>query len=282
MECVKTVREFALKNENDLKRFYIHKTHITDPDMVRDTIQEFYVKLIQSRSLETYDPSKGSFKTYIMNLFSWLFPVLANRNLRMKYTFVSQVAERDNGVWGGEYTDVFNVVASSKAGPYVENAVDSTYSAAHVHVNDEQESLRTLREFIEYVKSTQSPKTAERIISYISLDRQGCTGRDIVKILGGSVKTIKLVKNKVAETYQQWKGYKMSPGKKSRKLTRQEIAEEIKVVQGQIARYNAGDITLPAGFAYREAVMRLKYLRTRQTQIKRRKTGSVRDRDHSA
>jgi DNA-directed RNA polymerase specialized sigma24 family protein len=279
MEVVKTVREFALKNEEDLRRYYIHHTHITDPDLVREAIQEFYVKLIQGRSLETYDPSKGTFKTYIMNMFHWLFPILARRNLRMKYTFVSQVLDRDAQMRYDEYTDVFEILAGREAGPYLENVIDPSYEASHAGAHEEDDSDGTVKDFSRYVQRSQTPNSAKHILPYLEYQTKGCSGADIAQMLGVSNNMVKFVKEKVADTYEQWKGHKMSPGKKARKLTRAEIADEIRIVQDQITRYNSGEITLPAGFSYREAVLRLKYLRNRQAQIKRRKPGS--DQGHS-
>jgi hypothetical protein len=272
MECVKTVRDFALKNSNDLERFMMFKTGIRDTDVIRDTIQDFYVKLIETRALETYDPAKGAFKTYIMNLFCWLFPVLAKRNMRARYTIMSYMKDKDNsGHWNGVYTDIYDGVAVSGTGPYVEHVVDGAYEASHVQEDEELESDISMREFIEHLKRTQPQKAADRIVPYIEYRTQGCNGADVAKILGVSNNMVKIIKENAKRTYEQWRGQRMEPGKKAKQLTREQVVDEIRHVQDLIERYNAGELSLPAGFSYREAVLRLKYLRNRQTQLGRKK-----------
>lgn len=272
MECVKTVRDFALKNSDDLERFMIFKTGIRDPDVIKDTIQEFYVKLIETRALDTYDPARGTFKTYIMNLFCWLFPILANRNVRMKYTFLSSMKDHSqNGHWNGCYTDIFDGVATGGNGPYVEHVVDGCYAVSSIHENEEVEADISMREFIDYLHRTQSRKAAARLVPYIEHRTEGCNGADVAKILGVSNNMVKIIKENAKRSYEQWRGQKVETGKKAKQLTREQVVDEIRHVQNLIERYNSGELSLPPGFSYREAVLRLKYLRTRQTQLGRKK-----------
>jgi len=278
MECVKSVDEFARRNSDDLKKFMIYKTGIHDTDLIRDTIQEFFVKLIESRALETYDPAKGTFKTYIMNLFCWLLPVMAKKNKSVKYTFVSHVKDRDrHHQWYGRYTDVFEGMSGKSDGPYADNAVDTCYDASHVREAEELEAERSLNSFVKFVQNTQPPSVAERIVPFVQYREQGCNGADIAKMLGLSNSLMKTVRERAGNSYEEWRGYKMTPGKKAQKQTLDSVVAEIKLVQGMITRYNAGDVSLPMGFSYKEAVLRLRYLRTRQSQLGRRDRGHRRE-----
>lgn len=276
MEVVRTVREFALKNEEDLRRFMMSKTKIYDQDMIREAIQNFYVRLITSRSLEKFDPSKGTFKTYITNLFAWGFPTAKKRNIKTRYTFVSQMRGRDRwGQWDGDYVDVFEGVAHGCAGPYVPHAIDPCYDASHAHKEQEDDSERSLAEFIEYMSRTDPDRSKKQLIPFVQYRNQGCNGADVAKILGVSNNMIKIIKDRVRDSYEEWKGHKMNPGKKARKLSHEEISSEIAQLQSLISRHNEGRMDLPYGFVYREAITRLKYLRSKQSQLKRKKSSPL-------
>jgi len=279
---VSNVDDFAKMNESDLKRFMAHKTGIHDSDIIRDTIQEFYVKLIETKALDTYDPKLGTFKTYIMNLFCWLLPVLANRNHRTRYTLVSWVKEtgRNQGSNDKGVVDVYERTASLGMSPYIDNVVDPRYHASHVSIDEDMHADIDLREFMRYVERTHTEKNAERIRIYLANRTSGCNGADVAKILGVSNNMVKMIKEQVRESYEEWRGKIMKSHKRARKLTWNEVVTEITNVQGQIERYNAGDVSLPRGFIYRDALLRLKYLRSRQAQISK-KDKPQRDVDHS-
>jgi len=273
MVRVTNVDEFARKNEGDLWRYMAYKTGIRDADIIQDTVQEFYVKLIETRALDTYDPSRGTFKTYIMTLFSWLFPVLANRNPRAKHTLVSWVREggRNRGSDDDAVVEVYERTAVVGQSPYIDNVVDPRYGASHVCLNDDIHANIELGDFMRYVRRTRTPKAASRISSYLKYRTSGCNGADVARILGVSNNMVKMIKEQVRESYEEWRGKVMkSAQKRSRSLTWGEITEEIRNVQGQIERFNKGDVSLPRGFVYRDALARLKYLRNRQAQIAKR------------
>lgn len=284
MVRVKSVDEFARHNEGDLRRYMSYKTGIRDSDIIRDTIQEFYVKLIETRALDTYDPARGTFKTYIMTLFSWLFPVLANRNPRAKYTFVSWVRENGRGKSADDESvvDVFERTASLGDSAYIDNVFDPRYAASHVCLNEDLHADIELGDFMRFVRRTQTEKSSQRIRSYLLLRRSGCNGADVARILGVSNNMVKMIKERVKESYEEWRGNVMkSSPKRTRKLTWEEITEEIRNVQGQIESFNRGDVSLPRGFLYRDALKRLKYLRSRQSQIAK-KDRPKRDKDHGS
>ena len=79
MVAVRDVREFAIKNQQDLVSFIIYKTGILDQDLIMDQIQDFYIRLIRSKALDKFDSTKGSFESYIFTLLCWMFPVFAKK-----------------------------------------------------------------------------------------------------------------------------------------------------------------------------------------------------------
>jgi len=111
MEVVKSVEEFAKKNEKELVAFMCSKTGIYDKQVIHDTIQDFYVKLIKSKALETYDPAKGAFATYMCNLFCWLLSLQGKRHFRIKYKAISRIPGRREN-FSGVSSDVWDAVVS--------------------------------------------------------------------------------------------------------------------------------------------------------------------------
>jgi len=272
MVVVTNVRDFALLNAEDLRRFMMYKTGIRDVEVIKDTIQDFYVKLIDTKALDTFNPKEGTFKTYIMNLFCWLFPVLANRNPRSKYTIVSHVrtSERRHP-YTDDMLDVYETVATPGRAPHAINTIDPNYFASHVREDEELESDLEIREFVEYLKRTQTPRSLSRLLPYVEHKACGCNGADVAKILGVSNNMVKIIKERARIEYETWRNLKMTGGRKARQLTRAEIVDEIRNTQDLIQRFNAGDISLPHGFSYKEAILRLKYLRNRQLQLSKKK-----------
>lgn len=291
MVAVRTVKEFAEQNEQELKSFMIYKTGIRDEEIIRDTVQDFYVKLIESRALDKFDPAQvtyGSlekcFSTYICNLFCWLLPMLAKKNFRARFNVISAVHFRNSPASYFNYaTDVWDyTMTDNNTNPYVSFCVDPHYGASHTSVDEEYVAHATFEDFREHVVETEKPKKADRILELIDRRAEGCTSRDVASILGLSGNMVKMIKNHAREKFYHWadkEGLMRVSGKKKRNgLTYTEVVEEIKDVQHLIERSNRGDMTLPSGFSHKEAVLRLQYLRNRQRQLKKK---SKRDRDHS-
>ena len=90
MVIVKSVQEFQEKNENELKAFMTHKTGIYDQEIIKDTLQEFYTRLIQSKALENFDENRAptaeenklNYERWVCNNFCWLLPLLRKKNYR--------------------------------------------------------------------------------------------------------------------------------------------------------------------------------------------------------
>src|SRR6056297_3131349 len=91
MIIVRSVEDFARKNEDDLRRLMNYKTGIFDKNLVDEAIQEFYVKLIETKALETFDEDAGTFKSYITSLFFWTLPKTRKENFRINFDVLSSI-----------------------------------------------------------------------------------------------------------------------------------------------------------------------------------------------
>jgi hypothetical protein len=205
MVVVKNVRDFAVQNEEDLKRFMRFKTGIYDEDIIRDTIQEFYVKLIETRALDKFNVDRVSygsvealFDTFICNLFCWLLPIMARRNHRARYDFFFRVVcgcayMGQPDVWEhlGEHSMMYRV--------------NELYHAAHVSQTEEEEIDRRLDEFIEYLKRyEESPKKVRRMEIYLRHRNDGCSGVEIAGMLSVSNNMVKLIKKDLRAKFDAW------------------------------------------------------------------------------
>jgi len=117
MKPVKTVADFAKYNEKQLKTMFISKTGIRDKDIINDAIQEFYVRLIQTKALETYDEKEGSFNTYFFNLMCWMMPQMSRNNFRYNHEVLSTVEIREPTNSCKE-KDIWDVVTGYGGGCY--------------------------------------------------------------------------------------------------------------------------------------------------------------------
>lgn len=194
MEAVRDVREFAIRNEKDLKKFMIYKTGIFDEEIIRETIQEFYVALIETNALQKYDPEKGRFDSYISNLFCWILPSLRRKNFRVRFDVISKVQTeyQECDVWDfvGDHNNDFHV--------------DRRYNAYHVVFHNEQECHQYLREFIQYIKKTEKPSIAQRMITFILHRYAGCKSVDIAGMLKVAPNMVSIIKRYTEKKFKHW------------------------------------------------------------------------------
>jgi DNA-directed RNA polymerase specialized sigma24 family protein len=228
MIVVNSVNDFARKNEDDLRRLMSFKTGIFDKNLVDEAIQEFYVKLIETRALETYEEKEGSFKTYITNLFFWSLPLIRRKNFRVNFDVISSVT-LDSGGCLQKNVDVWDFVGSrshsttefepKKRRSKKEDSSDNYYPLSTTYKIDsrfvcpvmdsaEEESFYSdMEDFKRYIRRTESKVKAERLITYIEKRLEGCVGPDIATILKVPSETIRNIKNESKEKYRKWKKY---------------------------------------------------------------------------
>lgn len=205
MVIVDNVRDFAIQNEKDLRKFMQYKTGIHDKDIIDDTIQEFYVRLIESRALERFDEDrclgskKKGFETFICNLFCWMLPVMARKNFRVRFEVVSRVKERTR--YCNRETDVWDYM-----GPASTYRADKGYEAAHLRSPSFEEDKVYLDEFVGYLESSvKSPKKRERMKIYLSNISAGCTGSQVACVLSVSNAMVSMLKADIRDRYEEWK-----------------------------------------------------------------------------
>lgn len=202
MVPVRKVDEFVKENEDQIKHFMSYKTGIIDEDIINDQVQDFYIKLIETRALDTYDSKKGSFNTYISNLFCWMLPGMARKNFRVKYKVISRVSKRGSLLLlaNEDAYDVWDFVDTSKA----KYRVSPQYDAFHVKMEEEEETERHLEEFKDYIRKTESDKNARRMITYLEQRYAGCNAVNVALTLGLSANMVKIIKQNLWDKYNQW------------------------------------------------------------------------------
>lgn len=204
MVIVKTVEEFHRQNEKELRDFMMFKTGICDKDMIDDTIQEFYVRLIKSRVLDKFDESEATygstqklFETWICNMFCWLLPVMKKRNFRHRFDVISALLiERGNAtclvdVWESLQGSGFTVAAG--------------YHSDQVDMDNLTEYEYDVESLVRYIKLTEKKDKADQMVSYIRHKLDGLNGVDIAGILKVSNAMVNTIKNNLYAKMQEWK-----------------------------------------------------------------------------
>jgi hypothetical protein len=227
MVVVRSVEEFAKKNEEDLRRFMAYRTGIFDKDLVDDAIQEFYKKLIETRALETFDAGEGAFNTYITNLFCWSLPSHRKKNFRINFDVLSSVSvangssiEKNVDVWDfvsrkGHTTVEFEPKKrvskrdakedNSGRTPTMNFNVDARFHCSVLESQKEDDFIREMDDFKSFIRSTEKETKADRMITYINGKLSGCLNTDIATVLNMSTTMIRHIKKESKEKYLKWK-----------------------------------------------------------------------------
>lgn len=209
MVIVKTVEEFHLQNEHELRNFMMFKTGIRDKDMIDDTIQEFYVRLIKSKVLEKFDESEATygstqtlFETWICNMFCWLLPVMKKRNFRDRFDVISSVLVERGGV--KDFVDIWESLGKSSS--YTTDfSVDTEYHTDQVGLTGITEYEHDVASLIRYIESTEEQQKAQQLVSYIQYKIEGLNGVDIAGLLKVSNAMVSTIKNNLYVKMREWK-----------------------------------------------------------------------------
>jgi DNA-directed RNA polymerase specialized sigma24 family protein len=232
MVVVRSVEDFARKNEGDLRRLMNFKTGIFDKGLVDEAVQEFYVKLIETRALESFNEEEGAFKTYITNLFFWSLPGMRRKNFRVNFDVLSSVTidigsslQKNVDVWdfvGGKSCHTVDFepkrsvskdkgskdeVPNVNTDPHVRLRVDCRFNCPSLDSAEEESFYSDIEDFKNYIRRTESSIKAKRMVTYIEKKLEGCKGSDIAEILKVSSTMIRLIKNETKEKYAKWKKF---------------------------------------------------------------------------
>jgi len=203
MVVVKTVREFAQKNEKDLKKFMRFKTSIYDEEIIKDTVQEFYVKLIEAGSLQSYNPELGTFRSYILSLFCWMLPQLGKKNFRVTKEVVSVVKNEKS--YQDRYDEVWNCLGKEDHRSEIAFVLHPNYHTSSMYYDEELAAENMMEAFISYVEKTETPKKARRTIEFIRRRLEGCNSVDVAGMLDLSNNMVKIIKNTAYDKYKKWR-----------------------------------------------------------------------------
>lgn len=197
MEIVRDIKTFVRKNGEQMKKLFIYKTGIKDQELVKEHLQDFYVKMIQTGALESYKEDRGTFENYIFTLMCWLLPQKAKKNIAIKYTFVSQVSTDSNtreDIWdhAGDFSGPFRFDFCPCTPRIVEEQEERTY-------------CQYLKEFKEYIVSTETVHSSDQMITFLTMKEEGCRSSDIAIHMGVSDNMVKFIKQKVQRKFERWK-----------------------------------------------------------------------------
>lgn len=205
MVVVKTERDFFVKNDKELKRFAKSKTGILDKELINDLVQDFYVRLIQSETLKTFNPShleygtvKDLFEAYICNFFCWQLSYLKKKNYRVQLKAYS-ICKKESRIGREEY-DIYDHV-----GPEADIKVDPVYDASIVTGEKEKHLDWYVQRFKEYILKTEPPEEAYRLVTLLESRYEGCNSRDVAVMLGVSDNMAKIHKKKLYKKFKEWR-----------------------------------------------------------------------------
>lgn len=199
MEIVRDVKSFVDKNGEQLQRFFTYKTGIVDRELVHDHLQEFYVKMIQTKALESYREEEGSFDTYISTLLCWMLPYRAKKNVSVQYSFISRVQKPGQSLQ--EAVDVWDHMGNFE-GPY---KVDFSPCTPRILDDPDEELLQQyLGEFKEYILRTESRVNSSRMFTFLQCKQEGCNSAEIAVALGVSDNMVKIIKQRLRRKFEIW------------------------------------------------------------------------------
>jgi hypothetical protein len=200
MEIVRDVKSFVEKNGKQLQKFFTYKTGINDREMIHEHLQDFYVRMIQTKALEHYRENKGSFDTYISTLLCWLLPYKAKKNVSVQYAFITRVRSATQTVDNAD--DIWDHMGTFN-GPY---RIDFSPCTPRVF-DDESESTfnQYLEEFKSYIRETESRRSARQMIVFLDCKQTGGNSSDVAAILGVTDNMAKIIKQKLQKKFERWK-----------------------------------------------------------------------------
>lgn len=243
MVVVKTVEEFQRENENELKSFLSHKTGIIDQEILKDTIQDFYVRLIQTKSLEGFDENRAptedqntlNYERWVCNNFCWFMPLMRKKNytkvLKLRVLSEKERKRREDYIikYGEEFlneddpeyetlrfyseisikkpqaTESVNIYDVVNPGSGSNSyKINPDYDASLVEQDDEDALMKNLNAFFRHAQKVLPPKKARQIILYMKYRKEGLNNVDIGIILGVSNNMVKFIKRDAHAMYKKW------------------------------------------------------------------------------
>jgi len=210
MVVVKTVKEFYEKNHNELRSFMMYKTGIGDADLINDTLQEFYLRMVQCNVLEAYDAhlapnekeNRQNFESWICYRLCWVFGIMKKRTQKEDlYNTISQVEKLEDG--SSEPMDIWEVVDTTKKNKYF--TIDGHYHVSQIEQEEEADVNKHLNAFARHIERTLPEDKSEKIKNYMSYKVQGLNSVDIGSIMNISNTAVNMIRDDAKLRYEQWR-----------------------------------------------------------------------------
>jgi hypothetical protein len=235
MVVVKTVEEFQEKNENELKAFMRYQTGIYDQEIIKDTLQDFYVRLLQTRALEKFDENRATteegntlnYERWVCNNFCWMLPLLRKKNytsvlkLLLPKSPEKSTSEKDDSEEDSTYetlrfystlpvrkgqkeppADIYSILNTSKKNSTY--SIDERFNVSMVEIEEEQRIKEDLNSFFRYVKRIVSEKKFIQIEKYVQSRIKGLNSVDISILMKISNNMVKFIKQETQEYFKRW------------------------------------------------------------------------------
>lgn len=103
MFVTRDIDTFAKKNIDELKKIFTWKTKISSPDIIEDSIQDFFLWMQLADILDKFNPRKSGFDTYITTCFLRRISVVQLERNRLKRGNKINQITFDDRIHGGSY-----------------------------------------------------------------------------------------------------------------------------------------------------------------------------------
>lgn len=201
MVVVRTIEEFQRHNEKELRTFMISKTGILDKDMINEAIQECYIRLISTRSLEKFkDGEAASYNTWVCNLLCWVLSGLKKKNFNQRFNPISHVRANQNNSFFSRDTEIWEHINSNK-----DFILDKSINADLINDNSIDKTERLKSSFIRYLYRVSSKEKADFYVKYMQYSEQGMTSESIAPILNTTGSVLCHAKKKLLKKMKKWR-----------------------------------------------------------------------------
>jgi bifunctional DNA-binding transcriptional regulator/antitoxin component of YhaV-PrlF toxin-antitoxin module len=126
--------------------------------------------------------------------------LMCHKKAKFDYRMMS-VVKKDDRLWAGS-EDIFDFVHGENATLKITKAYEhSMYDGCDDPLFDDY-----IEEFKAYIRRTETPKNAERMILFIEQKYAGCRGVEIAGMMGVSNNMVKIIKHSLQRKYNKWQG----------------------------------------------------------------------------
>jgi len=72
MVVTRKIETFVRENDSDMRAIACSRTGIHDTEILNELMARFYTALLQNKTLDKWDPTKGRYETYTTTMLMWV------------------------------------------------------------------------------------------------------------------------------------------------------------------------------------------------------------------